>query len=111
MGKTAQSAAQQHVPYLVGGHWLASQSGRSGPVYNLSTGRVVATVPFCTPEEVDRAVPTAAAAFPTWAETLVVERARVRFRFRERLADHADELAALVTREHRKTLAEARASV
>ena len=48
---------------------------------------------------------------PAWAETPVVERARVMFRFRERLAAHAEELAGLVTREHGKTLAEARASV
>ncbi len=48
---------------------------------------------------------------PHWAETPVVERARVMFRFRERLAAHAEELARLVTREHGKTLAEARASV
>jgi malonate-semialdehyde dehydrogenase (acetylating)/methylmalonate-semialdehyde dehydrogenase len=105
------SSAEQHVPFLVGGHWVASRSGRSGPVYNPSTGKVIATVPFCTAEEVDRAVQTAAAAFPAWAETPIVERARVMFRFRERLSDHAEELAALATREHGKTLAEARASV
>ena len=106
-----QSPAQHHVPFLVGGHWATSGSGRSGPVYNPSTGKVIARVPFCTPEEVDRVVQAAAAAFPAWAETPVVERARVMFQFRERLAAHADELAGLVTREHGKTLAEARASV
>ncbi len=53
----------------------------------------------------------AAAALPAWAETPVVERARVMFRFREKLAAHAEELASLVTREHGKTLAESRASV
>ena len=72
-----------HVPFLVGGHWLASRSGRSGPVYNPSTGKVIATVPFCTAEEVDRVVQTAAAAFPAWAETPIVDRARVMFRFRQ----------------------------
>ena len=89
-----QASAQQHVPFLVGGHWLTSRSGRSGPVYNPSTGKVIATVPFCTPEEVDRAVQTAAAAFPAWADTPIVDRARVMFQFRERLAKHAEELAA-----------------
>src|SRR5262249_22171972 len=52
-----------------------------------------------------------AAALPAWAETPVVERARVMFRFRDRIAGNAEELASLVTREHGKTLAEARASV
>ena len=50
-------------------------------------------------------------ALPAWAETPAVERARVLFRFRERLVDQAEELARLVTREHGKTLAESRASV
>jgi malonate-semialdehyde dehydrogenase (acetylating)/methylmalonate-semialdehyde dehydrogenase len=56
-------------------------------------------------------VQTAAAALPAWAETSVVDRARVLFRFRDLLARNADELAHTVTREHGKTLAEARASV
>jgi malonate-semialdehyde dehydrogenase (acetylating)/methylmalonate-semialdehyde dehydrogenase len=80
-------------------------------VYNPSTGRVIATVPLCTAAEVDRVVQAAAAALPAWAETPVVDRARVLFRFRDLLARHADELAHSVTREQGKTLAEARASV
>ena len=96
---------------LIGGHWVASRSSRSGAVFNPSNGSIIARVPFCTTEEVDRAVRAAAAALPAWAETPVVERARVMFRFRELLATHAEELAHLVTREHGKTLAESRASI
>ncbi len=48
---------------------------------------------------------------PAWAETPVVDRARILFRFRELLCRDADQLARLVTREHGKTLGEARASV
>jgi malonate-semialdehyde dehydrogenase (acetylating)/methylmalonate-semialdehyde dehydrogenase len=96
---------------LVGGRWETSPSARLGPVYNPSNGRTIAAVPFCTADEIDRAVQSAAAALPAWAETPVVERARVMFRFRDRLAANVEGLAALVTREHGKTLAEARASV
>jgi malonate-semialdehyde dehydrogenase (acetylating)/methylmalonate-semialdehyde dehydrogenase len=99
------------VKMLIGGRWDASRSSRSGKVFNPSNGGVIAEVPFCTLDEVDRAVQSAAMALPAWAETPVVERARVMFRFREKLAAHADELAALVTREHGKTLAESKASV
>src|SRR5439155_27267473 len=56
-------------------------------------------------------VGAAGGALPAWAETPPVERAGLMFRFRDRLDRHAGELAALVTREHGKTLAEARASV
>jgi malonate-semialdehyde dehydrogenase (acetylating)/methylmalonate-semialdehyde dehydrogenase len=101
----------QPVKLLVGGRWEVSRSERSGEVYNPSTGRVIARVPSCTAEEVNRAVLAAAAALPAWAETPAVERARLMFRFRELMVRHADELAHSVTREHGKTLAEARASV
>jgi malonate-semialdehyde dehydrogenase (acetylating)/methylmalonate-semialdehyde dehydrogenase len=99
------------VPVLVGGKFETSASGRSGDVFNPSTGQVQAKVPFCTPEEIDRAVRVAAEALPAWSETPAVERARVMFRFREKLQSRFEELAALVTREHGKTLAEARAEM
>src|SRR5262249_1519763 len=99
------------VPILVGGRWETPTAPRSGEVYNPSTGRVIATVSLCTAAEVDRAVQAAATALPAWAETPVVERARVLFRYRDLLDRHADELAHSVTREHGKTLGEARASV
>src|SRR4051794_5045813 len=105
------SIDREQVKMLIGGRWEASRSVRCGPVYNPSTGGVIAEVPLCGTDEVDRAVRAAAEALPAWAETPVVERARVLFRFRERLAAQAEELAHLVTREHGKTLAEARASV
>jgi malonate-semialdehyde dehydrogenase (acetylating)/methylmalonate-semialdehyde dehydrogenase len=99
------------VKILIGGRWETSRSSRFGPVFNPSNGQIIARAPFCTADEVDRAVQAAAAALPAWAETPVIERARVLFRFRELLAAHTEELAHLVTREHGKTLAESRASV
>src|SRR5262249_33972298 len=101
----------KQVRLLRAGRWEASRSARFGDVYNPSTGRVIARVPLCPAEEVDVAVQAAAAALPAWAETPVVERARVMFRFREVLTRHADEAAQPVTREPGKTLAESRASV
>jgi malonate-semialdehyde dehydrogenase (acetylating)/methylmalonate-semialdehyde dehydrogenase len=68
-------------------------------------------VPLCTAAEVDLAVKAATAALPAWAETPAVDRARLLFRYRDKLEQHTDELAKLVTREHGKTLSEARASV
>jgi malonate-semialdehyde dehydrogenase (acetylating)/methylmalonate-semialdehyde dehydrogenase len=99
------------VPMLVGGLWESGRSGRSGEVFNPSTGRAIARVPLCSAEEAGRAVEAASRALPDWAETPAVERARVLFRFRERLAAEAEGLARLVTREHGKTLSESRASV
>src|SRR5271163_1508042 len=99
------------VPFLIGGRWESSASPRRGDVFNPSTGRVQAQVPFCSAAEIDRAVRCAAEALPAWSETPAVERARVLFRFRELMQARFEELAALVTREHGKTLAEARAEM
>lgn len=99
------------VPLFVAGRWSETRTERTSPVYNPSTGKVIAQVPACGPAEVDAAVKAASTALPAWAETPAVERARVMFRYWGKLQTSLDELAKLVTREHGKTLAEARASV
>src|SRR6188768_1478466 len=99
------------VPSLSNGKWTEVKSQRSGDVFNPSTGQVIGRVPFATAEQTGQVVEAAAAALPAWAETPVVERARLMFRFRALLEKHFEQLAALVTREHGKTLAEARAEV
>ncbi len=101
----------EQVKFLRAGRWESSASGRWGEVFNPSTGGVIAKVPFCTAEEVDQVVQAAAEALPAWAETPAVERVRALFRFRELITSNFEELAHLLTREHGKTLAEARASV
>jgi malonate-semialdehyde dehydrogenase (acetylating) / methylmalonate-semialdehyde dehydrogenase len=108
---TASQTKIDTVPILRSGKWTEPKSSRVGDVFNPSTGKVIARVPFCDAKQTGEVVAAAAAALPAWAETPVVERARVMFRFRELLHERFDELAALVTREHGKTLAEARAEV
>jgi malonate-semialdehyde dehydrogenase (acetylating) / methylmalonate-semialdehyde dehydrogenase len=105
------STTAESVPMLVGGRWAPSRSSRTGPVHNPSNGQIIAKVPLANAAEVDAAVQAAAAALPTWADTPAVDRARILFRYRDKLEKHTDELARLVTREHGKTLPEARASV
>src|SRR6476469_10302872 len=99
------------VPVLSNGKWKELRSKRAGDVFNPSTGQVIARVPYATADETGQVVEAAAAALPAWSATPVVERARLMFRFRALLEQHFEELAALVTREHGKTLAEARAEV
>ena len=99
------------VKLLSHGRWIDSTANRWDDVYNPSTGQVIARVPLCGAEEVQGVVSSAAEAFPAWSETPVVERARLMFSYRELLEANFHELSQLVTREHGKTLAEARAEV
>jgi len=99
------------VPLLIGGEWSAVSGLPACPVHNPSVGEVIAETPLCRPGIVDQAAHAAAAAFPAWAETPPVERARVLMKIKVLLEEHFEELAAGVTREHGKTLTEARGDV
>lgn len=99
------------VPVLIGGAWSQPATDRHTDVFNPSTGKRIAATPLCPAEVADQAVAAAKAALPGWSETPAVERARIMFAYRQLVEKHYDELAALVTREHGKTLAEARAEV
>ena len=107
----ATEQAVRQVPILHGGQWHTVETSNRGPVHNPSTGELIAEVPMCGAVEANRAVEAAAQALPLWAETPVVERARVMFTYREVVRQHFEDLARIVTREHGKTLAESRASV
>ena len=96
-------------PSYIAGEWRASTGGT--PVFNPSTGEVIAECPAGGATEVNAAVEAAAAAFPAWRDTPVVERSRVMFRYRHLIEENFDLLCQTVSREHGKTLVEARGSI
>ena len=100
------------LPTAVIGHYidgrLETGGTRSSPVFNPATGAAVATACLADPATVARAVAAAKAALPGWADTPPLKRARVLFRFKQLLDANFDELAALITREHGKVLADAK---
>jgi len=97
---------------LIGSEWrLPAQDVRSLPVFNPATAEVIEQVPLSDGREVDAAVRAAAESFQTWSRTAVMDRVRLMFRFKAVLEDRFEELAALVTRHHGKTLDEARGEV
>ncbi|WP_324733124.1 CoA-acylating methylmalonate-semialdehyde dehydrogenase [Pseudomonas paeninsulae] len=88
--------------HYIAGQSVAGRSGRQSPVYNPASGEISAQVPLASVEEVDAAVSAATQAFPGWAATTPLRRARILFKFKTLLEAHADQLAALITREHGK---------
>jgi len=99
------------LPLWIGGKEVASESGRSGDVFDPATGEVRRRAPFASAAEVARAVAAARAAFPAWSDTPPLRRSRVLARFRELLEAHRDELARLISEEHGKTLPDAAGSL
>jgi malonate-semialdehyde dehydrogenase (acetylating) / methylmalonate-semialdehyde dehydrogenase len=101
----------QELGFFINGKVVPGTSGRFGEVYNPATGNVTKLVAFASKEETQQAIDAAVAAYPAWAATPPLRRARVMFRFKELLVQHADELAALITCEHGKLLSDARGSI
>jgi acyl-CoA reductase-like NAD-dependent aldehyde dehydrogenase len=96
---------------LIGGEWRAAASSEEIAVVNPATEEVVGTVPSAQPADVDDAVATAQRAFPAWAATDVEARAAVLSKAAALIEERAKELAAVLTSEQGKPLAEARAEV
>jgi malonate-semialdehyde dehydrogenase (acetylating)/methylmalonate-semialdehyde dehydrogenase len=99
------------INHYINGKVVAGNSGRRGDVYNPATGEVVRQVDFANAEDVQAAVEAAQAAFPAWAATPPLRRARVMFKLKSLIEGHMDELAALVTEEHGKTIDDAKGSI
>lgn len=91
---------------LVNGRWIPATGPDALDVTNPATGELLGRVPLSSAADVDAAVAAARAAFPAWRETPPAARARVLFRFKALLDAHRDEIAAVCTAEHGKTLAE-----
>src|SRR6516164_10761581 len=99
------------IHHYIEGKRTEGTSGRWGDVYNPATGEKARRVAFAGAGEVDRAVKAAAAAFPGWAATPPLTRARILFKFRELLDRDAGALARLISEEHGKVLSDAAGEV
>jgi malonate-semialdehyde dehydrogenase (acetylating) / methylmalonate-semialdehyde dehydrogenase len=99
------------IDHWIGGRRVPGTSGRTAPVHNPATGEVTGQVPLASQQEVGHAVATAAAAAAEWRHASLSRRSSVLFAFRELLHERADELAAVVTAEHGKVLADAAGEV
>jgi len=86
----------------INGVLQTSNSARTQPVFNPATGEAIATLPLSTLDEINAAVAAAKKAFPAWSNTTPMKRARVMFKFKQLLDEHADELAREISREHGK---------
>ena len=109
--KTATAVSVASIDHWISGKVVPGSSGRASDVFNPATGRVTGRVSLANASEVDTAVRSARAAFPAWADTPPVRRARVMFKFLELLNKHRDELARAITAEHGKVFTDAQGEV
>jgi len=93
------------------GHFIDGQivadDNRPLPITNPATGEVTKHVAMAAEATVKDAIAAAEAAFPEWRQTPPTKRAKIMFRFRQLLEEHADNIVALLTEEHGKVLDDA----
>ena len=107
----AEVATQITIGHHLNGRARVLDASRSQPVFNPATGAVTGHVALGSEADVAAAVAAAQAAFPAWADTPPLRRARVMFKFLELLNKNKDQLAHLITAEHGKVFTDAQGEV
>ena len=100
-----------HVPLLINGEFVQSKSTEWREVVNPATQERLARVPMATADEVAAAIASAQAAFKTWRKTPIDQRARIFLKLQQLIRDNIKSLAATLTAEQGKTLADAEGDV
>src|SRR3954469_24966611 len=96
------------VQHYINGKLVPGRSGRTAPVFNPATGEQAGQVALASAAEVDEAVRIAQQAFPKWAHTPALRRARVLMPFLRLLEENEDRIARVITAEHGKVLSDAK---
>ena len=101
----------KELTHFIGGEHVNGTSGRFSDVYNPATGEVEAQCPLASAAEVRAAVENSKAAQPAWAAQNPQRRARVMMKFVSLLHRDMDKLAEALSREHGKTIPDAKGDV
>ncbi|HYM41311.1 MAG TPA: NADP-dependent succinate-semialdehyde dehydrogenase [Steroidobacteraceae bacterium] len=96
---------------FIGGKWVDAANGATHQVMNPATREAIGTVPDMGAAETRRAIEAAASAFPAWAAHTARERAAVLRRWFELMMANQEDLAALMTAEQGKPLAESKGEI
>lgn len=99
------------VKLLINGEFIESKTDQWRDVVNPATQEVLAKVPFATADEINAAVASAKQAFSSWRKTAIGTRARIFLKYQQLIRENMAELAALLTAEQGKTLADAEGDV
>jgi len=111
MGAPEAFTATIDITHWIGGQRVPAAGGRVQAVYNPATGAVARQLQLASSEDVVAAVVSARAAFPAWADTPPIRRARVINQFLALMNQHKDALAAMITAEHGKVFTDAQGEV
>jgi succinate-semialdehyde dehydrogenase/glutarate-semialdehyde dehydrogenase len=95
----------------INGQWVQADSGKTIAVRNPATGEVIGQVPAMGVAETRRAIEAAQAAFAGWRAMLAKDRAAILRKLNDLMLANTDDLAAIMTAEQGKPLAEAKGEI
>ena len=93
---------------LIDGQWQDAADGRTLPVFNPATGAEIGRVAHAGVADLDRALAAAQKGFEAWRDVPAIERGRIMRRAAGLMRERADGIAAVLTQENGKPLAEAK---
>ena len=95
----------------IDGAWVQADGGRVLEVRNPANGELVGTVPAMGQAETRRAIEAAQAAQPAWRAMLAKDRSAILRRLFDLMLANTDDLAAIMTAEQGKPLAESKGEI
>ncbi|WP_136609260.1 CoA-acylating methylmalonate-semialdehyde dehydrogenase [Sinomonas albida] len=99
------------IPHFLNGEETNGVGSRTQPVFNPATGEQSGELRLADSSDLETAVANARKAAESWGDISLAKRTAVLFSFRELVAAHIDELAALITAEHGKVLSDAKGEI
>jgi len=119
LASTAESYPSSHekiqqvvdTPYFLDNQFIQSETTQWIDLHDPATNNLVTRVPQSTDAELKAAVESAKKAFPAWKATSIIARQQIMFKFVELVRQNWDRLAASITLEQGKTIADAKGDV
>jgi succinate-semialdehyde dehydrogenase/glutarate-semialdehyde dehydrogenase len=96
---------------FIDGKWVSADEGGTLPVHNPATAQQLGVVPNMGAGETRRAIAAAARALPAWAARTAKDRATILRRWFDLMIQNEQDLAALMTAEQGKPLAESKGEI
>ena len=101
----------EKISHFIDGKIFSDSKSRKGKVFNPATGEQIAEVELASKEIVQMAVENSNKAFLKWSKTTPITRARIFSKYKDLLVKNMNELAELVSKQHGKTIPDAKGSI
>ena len=99
------------ISHFIDGKIYSDSKSRMGPIFNPAIGEQIAEVELASKTTVEMAIESSAKAFIKWSKTTPITRSRILSKYKDLLIKNMEEIAVMVSKEHGKTIADAKGSI